>query len=88
MVYHSWPHPANENDDVVISFSVPETDAGNVISFEALDMMGRKVWMNEGTFASGYHEVKWRRSEVEPKGMYIVSVRLGNEVKQLRVVLR
>jgi hypothetical protein len=84
----AFPNLANENDDVTISFSIPESAAGNTVSFKAVDMVGRNVWMNEAVFAGGYQEVKWKRNEGEAKGMYIISVRSGNEVKQIRVVVK
>ena len=88
MVYEAWPNPATENDDVMIAFSIPETLNNTTVNIGVVDMMGRRVWGVESLFASGYHEMKWRRAQQETKGMYVVSVRMGHTVKQLKVILK
>jgi hypothetical protein len=88
MVYEAWPNPATENDDVMIAFSIPENLNSTSVNIDVVDMMGRRVWGDESSFASGYHERVWRRARPESNGMYVVTVRAGHTVKQLKVILK
>jgi hypothetical protein len=88
-LYDVWPNPVREDDEVTLSFSMPESVSGEVVNIEVVDMLGRRVWRNEASlFGGGYHEVKWKRTGRETTGLYIVMLKAGSALKQTRMVLK
>ncbi len=87
LVFHNVsPNPVTTS--ALISFSVPEDVDQQTIEISALDLMGRKVWANSNQFQSGYHEVNWDIENKAIKGIYIVQIQSGNDLKHKRIVLK
>jgi uncharacterized repeat protein (TIGR03803 family) len=85
LVLHSVsPNPAAA--DVHIAFSVP----GSLpVSFEAIDLLGRKAWSTSGQFEKGYHEMTWQgETRLSARGMYIIRVKAGDQIQSTRIYMK
>lgn len=79
------PNPAT--DEVVISFSVPQSTENIPVRLQAIDLMGRSFWNSEQLFSSGYHEVKWKINSKVAAGMYLIQVKSGKFSDQKRLIV-
>jgi hypothetical protein len=86
VLHEAWPNPADQ--EINIAFSLPETGQDQAVNLELVDLMGKKVRSQEDIYSSGYHELKWQRNKEQASGVYLVVIKAGRVIKQMKVVLK
>ena len=87
IVFHKiLPNPAAEA--VTLAFTLPEAKGKMPVNFEAVDLMGRRIWQTEQSLSGGYHEVYWDINPQVVSGMYIIKVQSGQYADQQRLIIK
>ncbi|HEY5691897.1 MAG TPA: FG-GAP-like repeat-containing protein [Cyclobacteriaceae bacterium] len=86
VLHKTWPNPADQ--EINVAFSLPETGQDQTVNLELVDLMGKKIRSQEDLYPSGYHELKWQRNKEHASGVYLVVIKAGRAIKQMKVVLK
>ena len=75
----AYPNPAT--DQVALSLSVPEAEAGSLVSFTLVDATGRVIRHEQQRLSAGHHTLQWQRRDTVgtflASGLYHYRVRVG-----------
>lgn len=86
VMFSPWPNPAEVNDVVNLSFSVP--DHAGPVALKIYDMLGRVVWQQVRMWQPGLHEVRWTVGNEVGPGAYVIEVSRGVSSDKNILILR